>query len=357
MGASLQAYALVTCLRCMGHDTEIIDYKPKYLIHYKLTGIGNPRYDKPILRELYTFAKLPGRLKSRFSKRKKEYDLFTKEYLPVTKIRYSSNDELKNNPPEANLYFAGSDQIWNTIFNNGRDPAFYLDFAPLGAIRASYAASFATEDVNEEWKPQVKKWLTALDYISVRESSGVDIINNLGIDGVVQVLDPVFLLDTEHWEKIEKSVNITEPYVLLYDFDRNPDIGAYTKRIARENGWKIFSILPNACSDRCFDQEGPAAFLWLIHHAEFVISNSFHATAFSLIYQKQFVVFNRNENINTRMKDLVQLVGIEDRLVSIYEKTNLGLIDYTLVGSKLNKAISQSKDYINTVLEAVRRVD
>ena len=115
-GASLQAYALVTYLRSLGHEAEIIDYKPDYLAHYRLTGINNPRYDKPVIRELYTLAKLPGRFKARHGKRKKSFDAFTKEFLPTTKRRYISNDDLKQNPPEADVYFAGSDQIWNCFF-------------------------------------------------------------------------------------------------------------------------------------------------------------------------------------------------------------------------------------------------
>lgn len=354
VGASLQAYALVTYLCSLGHDTEIIDYKPEYLIHYKLTGIGNPIYDKPIFRELYILAKLPGRLKSRFSRRKREYDVFTKKYLPITKIRYTSNKELKDNPPEADIYFAGSDQIWNTIFNNGKDPAFYLDFAPLGTIRASYAASFATEDIDEEWKFQVKKWLTALDYISVRESSGVEIANNLDIDNVVQVLDPVFLLNVAQWQKIEKNLDISEPYILLYDFDCSKEISEYTKKIAERYGWKIYSILPNDCCHRCFSQEGPNAFLWLIHHAEFVISNSFHATAFSLIFQKQFVVFKRHESINTRMQDLISCVNLENRLIVNQSNIDLEEINYLTVNAILKEKIDESKAYIDYVLSGVK---
>ena len=229
VGASLQAYALVTYLRKLGHDAQIIDYKPDYLSnHYPLWGLGNPAYDKPVIRELYNLAKLPGRLKARNGKA--EYDRFTAEFLPLTPRRYTSNDDLKQNPPEADVYFAGSDQIWNCFFPNGKDPAFYLDFAPAGSVRASYAASFAMDDIPEEWKPDVKRRLSGLDHISVRESSGAAIVERLGIPGAVQVMDPVFLLDSEAWASIEKPVPNTEPYVLLYDFDRNPEMVRFARR-------------------------------------------------------------------------------------------------------------------------------
>ena len=349
VGASLQAYALVTYLRELGHDAEVIDYKPDYLSnHYPLWGLNNPAYDKPVIRELYNLAKLPGRLRARNGKRKAEYDRFTAEFLPLTPRRYTSNDDLKQNPPEADVYFAGSDQIWNCFFPNGKDPAFYLDFAPAGSVRASYAASFAMEDIPEEWKPDVKRRLSRLGHISVRESSGVAIVERLGIPGAVQVMDPVFLLDSETWASIEKPVPNTEPYVLLYDFDRNPEMVRFARRMAEENGWKLYSVLSCGKCDRCFEQDGPLTFLNLVHHAQFVASNSFHATAFSLIFRKQFVVFNRQEHINTRMRDLLTLVGTESQLMENAEQ-RVETVDYCLVSRKLDSAVAQSKAFITTV--------
>lgn len=127
-------------------------------------------------------------------------------------------------------------------------------------------------------------------------------------------MDPVFLLDSEAWASIEKPVPNTEPYVLLYDFDRNPEMVRFARRMAEENGWKLYSVLSCKECDRCFEQDGPLTFLNLVHHAQFVVSNSFHATAFSLIFRKQFVVFNRQEHINTRMRDLLYGLGLRDCL-------------------------------------------
>lgn len=354
VGASLQAYALATYLKSLGHDTEIIDYKPEYLQHFKLFGSVSGRYNRPILREIYHIVKFPGRLKARLSKRKKQYDIFTAKFLPITSKCYHSNEELKKDPPEADLFFAGSDQIWNTLFPNGKDPAFYLDFAPEKAIKASYAASFATKDIDEEYKEQVKKWLLNFDFISVREGSGLDIIHSFGIADAVQVLDPVFLLSLENWQKIEKNLNVKERYVLLYDFDNNIELCNYARELADQNNYKVYSILPSKVADRCFSEEGPNAFLYLIHHSEFVVSNSFHATAFSIIFQKPFVVFNRSENINTRMADLVSSVGLSDRIIdysfSIQQKNE---IDFGSVQLLLNGKIQESKQYINMVLRKV----
>ena len=341
-GASLQAYALQTYLKSLGHDVKIIDYKPDYLSrHYRLDIVGNPKYDKPILRQAYLLAKLPGRL--RMLPRKRAFDSFTAKYLDLTR-RYASNAELKADPPEADIYFAGSDQIWNPLFSNGKDPAFYLDFAPEGSVKASYAASFATEDVLDDWKPQMKDWLHALDYISVRESSGVRIAQELGIIGAVQVLDPVFLLDASTWRNMA-SERPSYPYLLVYDFDGNKQIEQEAKRLAAQHKLKIVTLQKFPYADRCIRDAGPREFLSLVDGASFVLSNSFHATAFSLIFQRPFMVYDRCENINTRMRDLMVTVGLSHR------SSADAPIDWTAVQMRLDKEITASKAYIDSVLQ------
>lgn len=350
-GASLQAYALFAYLTSLGHDVEIINYKPEYLRHYRLTGVNNPVYDKPFLREIYQIVKFPGRLKARFSQRKKEYDHFTEKFLSVTDKLYNSNEELKENPPLADVYFAGSDQIWNSVFKNGRDPAFYLDFAPVNATKASYAASFATASILDEYKNNIKLWLSKLDYISVRESSGIDIIKQLGINTVTQVLDPVFLLSKNKWEDMAENEIFSEPYIFLYDFDQNEYLGRLVKAVADKNNWKIYSYLHNPLADKCFEKYGPLTFLSLVKNAELVMSNSFHATAFSLIFEKDFWVINRKEKINTRMRDLLDLFDISNRLLRNNSEDLCSSIDYSEIRDKIAVEIRKSKDFINKVLE------
>lgn len=355
-GASLQAYALATYLNQLGYDTKIIDYKPDYLSkHHILWGGINPVYNKPLLREAYCLLKLPGRLRRRFSKRKRAFDQFTQGYLPKTENRYQSVDELRKNPPEADVYFAGSDQIWNTQFPNGKDPAFYLDFVPKSAVKASYAASFSAEFVDEAWRNQIRTWLMDFDRISVRETSGVRLIEGLGISGTVQVLDPVFLLDQQQWEGLEKRVEDHEPYVLIYDFDDNVTMAEFAREIADKNGWKLYSYLKHHGCDRCFDQTGPREFLWLIHHAELVVSNSFHATAFSILYQKPFYVFDRHEKLNSRMRDLLHSLELDSRLIASLVHTQASLdVDYKIPTMKLAVLQNQSKEYVSDVLMITR---
>lgn len=352
VGASLQAYALQAYLKSLGHDVKIIDYKPDYLSkHYRLDIVGNPKYDKPLLRQAYLLAKLPGRLHQ--LPRKRAFDDFTAKHLTLTK-RYASNDELKADPPEADVYLAGSDQIWNPLFPNGKDPAFYLDFVRQG-VRASYAASFAVDEFPQELRKVTAQYLQRLDHIAVRESSGLGVLETLGITGAVTVLDPVFLLDREQWEAMaETPAECKKPYLLVYDFDNSAAIRKLAERLAAEHGWAIYSIFDLPYAERCFSLCGPEAFLGLIRGAAFVLSNSFHATAFSVIFRREFAVVERTEKINTRMRDLTALLGLSDHMVSADAEPALST-DWAAAASRLSGEITRSKAYLDKVLRSGER--
>lgn len=338
-GASLQAYALQTYLKNLGHDVEIIDYKPPYLSnHYSFSSI-NPAYDKPIIKQLYLLAKFPGRLHAYFSKRKSNFDAFKRDYLCITEKQYHSCEELIKDPPLADVYFAGSDQIWNPMFNNGKDPAFYLDFAPKDATKASYAASFAVDKIPQECENLIKSYLTNFDYISVRESGGIKILNSLGFNNCFNVCDPVFLLEKEYWEKLTFKIS-EEDYLLIYDFDSSEKVKSIAQKVAKEKGLKIYSIFNLSYADKCFFNEGPLGFLSLVKNSKFVVSNSFHATAFSIIFNIPFCVVNRNENINERMKDLLNIFNLKN-----YNKT----LDYKSINLAIKNYSEKSKRYIDFV--------
>lgn len=349
VGASLQAYALMKYLSDQDHNVEIIDYKPEYLSHhYELFYADNPAYRKNIFTKiLYVIVKLPKKIKQQ--KRKRIFDDFTDNYLNLTK-KYTSNKVLKEDCPKADLYIAGSDQIWNPLFQNGKDPAFYLDFAPKTAIKASYAASFAVDKFPEANEKMVSEFLKKFDYISVREKSGLDVLRQLGITQGCEVLDPVFLLDNEKWEKLAGDMPlIHEKYILIYDFERSEMIEYIARKIAKKYKLKIVSIFKSKNADINFVNNGPLEFLNLIRNAEYVVSNSFHATAFSIIFRKNFYVVGRTEKINKRMVDLLDKIDLNNRYV-VSQEFSEETIDYTFIEKKIDSCIMISKNYLKTVL-------
>ena len=352
-GASLQAYALMHYLEPLGHEVEIIDYKPEYLSqHYKLC-VSNPRFDKPVLKQLYLFIKMLPYLYS--LKKKKKFDAFKNSFLKLTSDRYHSNEDLKNNLPDADIYIAGSDQIWNTLFNNGKDPAFYLDFVPASKIKASYAASMATDKLSKDIQPFVKSMVEKLDFVGVRESSAAQILSDLGIDNIHVVCDPVFLLSKEQWMSlidIHRPLH-KKPYVFVYDFERSSLVRKVVDNLKKTNNLDVVSIGWNKLHGQLDDSVnfGPLEFLNLVYHAEYVVSNSFHATAFSIIFQKEFYVIRRSEHINTRMEDLLGMFHLKGQLVSDVDSLNFESINYKEVDIMLDSFVNQSKNYIEAIVK------
>lgn len=355
-GASLQAYALQHYLECQGHDVQIIHYKPDYLSrHFKLTQVDNPRFDKPFLRQLYVLAKLPGRLSS--WGRKRAFDCFTSSYLHLTK-RYNSYEELKADPPTADIYIAGSDQIWNTLFRNGRDAAFYLDFGSKYTKRISYAASFATSDVVPEYRDFVMQELRNFDFISIREKTSLPLLKTLGRSDGAPVCDPVFLLDKSEWLSLlednplrsKHSSLISQQYILLYLSDNSKNIENTAMKLRKSTGWKIYAIgaVTAQYADENITNASPSDFLYFILNAQFIVSNSFHATAFSLIFGKKFCVVNRVEGINERMRSVLEDYNLQPRLVSSFHESLLSPIDEALVFSTTERIANSSKNWLNT---------
>ena len=306
-GARLQCFALAYWLRKEGHEVEVIDYQPDYMRGPKLWYV--PRNIKEFVK---FFVRIPERLCA--VKRHKVFSEFSQKYIPLTKV-YNNIDELRNDPPMADMYLAGSDQIWNPTFRNGTDPAYYLDFGPKNILRKSFAASFAVSSIEDVQKRLwIKDNLKRFDKITVREQSALKILKDLGYDGVLQD-DPVFLLNREEWNKVLdleeswKELGIKdEKYVLIYDFFLSNEIKSVALEYKKRNNCKIFSVCHKSLSyaDKNFVYATPNDFVNLIKHACCVISNSFHGTCFAMIYNIPYIVVNRPDGLNVRMQDLLE---------------------------------------------------
>jgi hypothetical protein len=353
-GATLQQLALLKQLEAMGFEAATLDYSPNYLNqHFKWTKVSNAFFaQNGLLKLLYWMLKFPQNVWNR--QRKWRFDTFESKTLRIHPVKYTSNEALKTNLPEADAYICGSDQIWNSYFQNGKDPAFYLDFVPANKLKISYAASFAIDALAEELKPFVKEKISRLDWVSVREASGVQLVQDLGIENVTQVLDPVFLLEPSYWQTFVKP--ISGKYIFIYDFDSNPVLREFALQQAKAQGLQIYTVNNNIrYADKNFYLHGPDVFLSLVYGAELVLTNSFHAVAFSLIFQKQFMVFNRAEKINTRMRDLLASLHLSRLLVSSLEECELALapIEYRGVAVKLAEAKQRSQEFLTTALSTL----
>lgn len=346
-GALLQAWALVSYLSKLGHDAKIIDYRPS---KFYTLSVNNPKFDFIPIRWLYLIAKFPSWLLS--LRRKGAFDLFYQKYLRhfTTPNTFISKTELENNPPAADLYIAGSDQIWNTELGNGKDSSFYLNFGSKDIKRISYAASYATKSISNEWFDFVKSHLSNFDSISVRENSGVDITVSLGFDAY-KVVDPVLLISKDEWEtNFNLHLGTSESYILVYDCEKSEDIKIVAKRYAAMFKIKIYSIGSQKLdyADKNFINNGPEDFVALIKNAKCVVSNSFHGSVFSMIFNKDFFVVNRTDGLNTRMSELLNDYNLHDRLIdkSVSDSALTANIDFAPVHKLLKQRICESKNWL-----------
>lgn len=314
-GASLQAYALMTYLKHKGHNVEIINYQPEYLrrkYNYKWVNPESKMSKFIFTRCVYRIMKYLQRQTT--IKRKKAFDKFTSTQLCQTKTLYLSHSDLKNNPPEADLFIVGSDQVWNVFYETGRDDAFFLDFVIEGN-KASYAASFSYLNIDDKNATRIKSLLQDFKAVSIREIQGISFLQKLGIKAT-WVLDPVFLLSKNEWISLMPSYEKKEKYLLIYDFEGNKSLKLFAIKYAQTYNLKIYSIndtYPRFYAHKNFNNAGPQEFLTLIYNCEAFISNSFHGTAFSIIFNKPVFVFNRHRHkVNSRMESLMTLFELTE---------------------------------------------
>lgn len=355
-GASLQAYALMKYLENSGHDARIIDYKPEY------SGRQYNFWRVPRSSRFYTLS-LKSRIfhlilciyfslgRYRTVGRYFAFKRFKKEYLHLTE-HFKSYNQLRNMPPDADVYIAGSDQIWNTALPNGKDPAFFLNFGSRNVKRVAYAASFGLSQISKDDLTTIKHYLSVFDAISVREQTGVAILQDLGYSGI-NVVDPVFLLNRSEWINFAGVVNnpCKQKYILVYDLleGRIPELEKYVKECAFLGGYRIISInhlKKLKYADVNIMSAGPLEFLSYLYNADYVVSTSFHATAFSLIFNKPFACFY-NLNNSSRIADLLNFLSLDQ----CFNPSNpVWKFDWSSINRKLDSKSKFSRTFLNDVL-------
>ena len=355
-GTYLQALATGMAIRRCGHEAEIVHYTrecmtPKGLSRTILKERGLLRWiNRCVLKSS----------KKTFELRDKDY-AFLRTYFPITD-EYVGFESLKANPPKADVYLTGSDQVWNSVYNRGVDHSFYLDFAPVGKKRVAYAASIGMQEFPDEEKKEIIALLKKYHTITVRESSAVKLLADIGVDSKM-VLDPTLLLDKDEWADVAKRYpfDLKEPYLLTYSVEygnENKYIKHYAQIIARKNGLKIYHVTYSEKArgdyyDKVFSLATPDIFLNLMLNASYIVVSSFHGTAFSVNFNKPFITVSP-KRFNSRVDSLLKLTGLESRLVTD-ESANidvLGNIDYTIVNERLNKERVSSMRLLKQMLSA-----
>lgn len=337
-GTQLQAYATQEKLKQYFDDVVFIDYRrpDTYGVNLLKTFTkGNILKVPAILPTLIYW--------------KKNFGGFQKKYLKFTDEKYLKTEDFDNFKDVADVYFSGSDQVWNTGWNNGVIPPLYLSFVPDNKPRYAYASSFGKSKIDEKDIKEAKKYLDKYEKIAVREDTGVEILKNqFDINDAIRILDPTLAMNADFWRKVKPKNKIKEDYILIYNLNRSKEFDEYAEELAKRTGYKLYRFCTRL--DQVF-RNGKSLvmpdifdFVTLVDDAKLVLTDSFHATAFSINMNTEPVCIYPNE-YSSRLSDFLKLVNCTNRHAKNFE-------DFDVINNKVNF------DEVNKILDEERkRVD
>lgn len=344
-GAMLQAYALIMKLQSLGFDAEVIDYRLPciYDNHEKKTFFQffkkNCRYNNWFIAALKT---IKNYWKNRFrGKRWELFETFYNDFIPKSERVFNVLNACSY---DAIIY--GSDQIWNSKLTEGLQPVYFADGIPKSVKKIAYAASCGTNSIDKSDQELFKKLINNFDTVSVREMDFSFYLRRLMSINVPVVIDPIFLLKKEEWKSICNKDEQDE-YALIYSFNEDDKFYNVVNRFIEMCPVRIVAIKYKF--DPCLkgvEQKtnvGPLQFVNLIMNAKYVITNSFHGTAFSLLFEKNFITI-RPMVFAGRLDSLLNLFCLVDRIVDKDDdiKKLEVPIDYEKVRQKIDEFRNKS---------------
>ena len=292
LGAVLQAYALQTVLKARWNvDVEIIDYVCSAVEGDKKRGKGL----KGLLLQMYYFWK------------HRSMEKFRKKHLILSE--QCGAETIWELPKKYDAFVTGSDQVWNYECSDW-DDAYFLNFVPSNKEKYSYAASIGNYRFAEAEQHHVKQMLRDFAGISVREGSAQEELESLGVKGIVQCPDPVVLLTVERWKSVMPPRRCRQRYIFVYLIQQDVNVMRSARVYAEAHHCKIIS---NKTSPEFIMNGGPGDFLSWIYHADCVFTNSFHGTAFALIFNRPLCadIALVNGNVNHRVKEMLEVTGAQ----------------------------------------------
>lgn len=367
-GAELQATATIKVLQGMGYETEIIDYCYYKNWNFKDTRISAPFVSMSVKGRLMYWVKyrLVNRIVAKIlpllyptvKRRIQRFEDFHKINTRMSK-RYLSMPELYQTKMDYDVYVVGSDQVWNPSASSSIEP-YFLTFAPKEAKKISYASSFGVSNIPASLYEKYKRLLSNIDYLSVREQTGVCLVKTLTGRDATCVLDPTLLLNKKQWGNIMLAYpHMPSRYILVYQLLPSETLPSLAKSIAEEMKCPIYYLAKRAYAVnapngmRVIKDAGPAEFLWLIKNASCAVTNSFHGTAFSVNFCTPFyTVLNSKRGSNARITSLLNSVNLMGRIV--YEGDKLpffSFYDANYVQKHIEMLRKDSTSYLEKALK------
>lgn len=353
-GSVLQTYATQTLLENMGHEINVIDYRRPGTDDDEIleTRMKLSRLSRiPIARTVFRLILTPS-----VNRTIQVFGGFLERYIHLTERIYRSNEELSENIPEADLYITGSDQVWNSHINKGIEYPYFLAFTPENARRIAFSASFGLNELPDHEKAETKRLLQRYEAISVRESNALPILEDLGIRDGKHVLDPTFMLPRKQWlELADYSAVPQEPYVLVYQLRANSQFDKYVLDFSKEKKIRIVRInyyYHNAIKNKgCITCPTPNEVIGLIDRADYVLTDSFHATAFSIMLHKKFKTI-LPDYFTGRIHSILQKVGMQERILTSFEDFDSidEDVDYDRVDSVLDGEREETYSWLSDAI-------
>lgn len=346
-GAVLQTYATQEIIKSYGHDVEVIDYhnnKIDCVYNGKMFRLGS-LIRSGMKAPLYIIEKYF------YWKRRKAYQRFQKNNINLSENTYVQGDKMSLG--NYDVILIGSDQLWNKNITGGYDDVYWGDFGRNSRTHVvAWSVCMNNKDLDETDRLYIKSHLHNFNSISVREEILKNFILNFTDKSICCTLDPTLLLPEYHWIKLCHDVKENN-YIFVYAVINEQEVIKFARKMSIEMGKPLVVIRSNCtCSLSKHDKEqcGPEDFLSYIHHADFVITSSFHGTAFSIILKKQFIcpAFSINERVN----NLLSIAGLNNRVVNkVQNIKEIPPIDYDVVSKKLNEEVIKTELFLSNVLK------
>ncbi|TFV84145.1 polysaccharide pyruvyl transferase family protein [Microbacterium sp. dk485] len=350
-GSVLQAFATQELLRQTGAQVEVVDYWRPDLADGVDDYFDRSRWAR------YPFMRLPFRaLKSRWVKRNRiVFNDFIEESFSLSGTRYMSPIELERNPPVADVFCVGSDQVWNGDYNVGGSMPFFLTFAPASARRISFSSSFGRSNLDDATSALARAELPKFAAVSVRERSGVEMLAEMGVEST-HTLDPVLAVNPCFWRDFATAPKDNSRRLVVYQLNQSPQFDAVVARAEKKLGVQATRIDirgSRPSSRHRVTQPTLREWVSLFRHSEYVITDSFHGTAFSLIFNVPFSVVLPG-TYGDRLRSVLEVAGLADRLVSDGVSCDSSAINWSLVNSRLDAARGASREYLDRAVNALR---
>lgn len=350
-GSVLQAWATQQILEKKGYEVEIIDFRRPWEADNKYYS---DLFEKSFLGLIKNMVFLPTKMYQ-----KHIFSHFLNSRLKLTQHTYTTPQDFRNYPIGADAYCTGSDQVWNSGWNRGIIGAYYLDFLDDSQFRFSFASSMGNEQISDEEKKLIKEYLEKYNMLSVREKSSVKILESMGFNDVSLILDPTLQLERKDWKTlIQDEEGQAEEYILLIQLYHNRSFDKFAVNFSKEKGLPLKrlclrldqAILPGKSIVIPEVQD----YVKYIANAKYVLTDSFHAIAFSLNFNKQFYAI-LPDKYSTRLKSILELTGLSRRIIQNYriEKDQVDLINYESVNEILDGYRKESNRYLDKTLNMI----